>query len=171
MSGKLGIPGILERQVTTFRGYSLAEQIRDFATFILLPIGTGILVGRWGPDVVNAAPVLAGVAVFTALLFALLVNVLTLAVKLRRDEGLRTESRIVRDVEELFANVSWSVVVGLLLVSLLVPAAAVADPAHPMPQWLAGLLAGVFAHLVITVIMAVSRLNHAFLQIRDLAPK
>lgn len=170
MSDKLDISLIVRGQLRSFKGYSRRSRLLDLAVFLVIPVLAGVLVWQAEPNVFNVAGILAGVGVFTALLFGLLVNVFNLSVKLRRDEALRPESRLNANVSELFANVAWSALWGLLLVVLLATGAALQAPQKVLAYWYVGLLVAVSVHLVLTVIMSLTRLVSAHAFIGDLAP-
>jgi len=143
----------------------------DFVVFVLAPLGAGLALAAWGPPIKNVGGVLGGVAVFTALLFAMLTNVFNLSVKLRRDEGVRPEERLALNVDELFFNVGWSVLVGLILILCMTGAAVTHSASQRLGfAWVAILVSGLL-HLVLTVIMAIVRMVSAYLAIGDLAPK
>jgi hypothetical protein len=170
VSAKIDVSGILRAQMGTFRGYDRRGRWIDLTTFVVLPVSLGLIAGKWLPEVRNIGGILAGVGVFTALLFGLLVNVLNLSVKLRRDEGLLPETALVRNVAELFVNVAWSVLVGLVVVLLLVVATATHNPGDALGGVWVGVLSATLLHLVCTVVMALVRLWLAHESITDLAP-
>lgn len=161
MSVKVDVRPILRGQWATFRGYSVTTRLTDAAIFAGLPLIGGYAAGRWGPNVVNVGAILAGVGVFTALLFGLLVNVLNLSIKLRRDEDLPIANRVVKNVGELFTNVAWSVLVGLVLVVALIAAASTHKPEDALSPWWVGILTTLLLHLIVIVVQALLRLWYA----------
>lgn len=171
MSSKIDLTPLVERQLATFRGYSEFTGKLDFFVFVFVPVGAGLAVAVWGPDVKGVGAVLGGVGVFTALLFALLVNVFNLSVKLRRDEGVRPEQPLALNVDELFYNVGWSVVIGLALVITMTAATVTHTATEALGGVWVGLIVALFVHLVITVLMAVVRMVSTYESIADLAPK
>jgi len=139
--------------------------------FVLVPIAAGFSIAEWGPAVRNIGGVLGGVGVFTALLFAMLINLFNLSVKLRRDEGVRPEEPLALNVDELFYNVGWSVVVGLALVISMTAAAVTHSAARGLGYAWVVVLVSLLLHLILTVVLAIVRLVSAYEAISDLAPK
>src|SRR5450631_377689 len=123
MSAKIDITPLLRRQFATFRGYSRRSAITDGLVFVGIPVASGAATVVLNLRVRNIASVLGDVAIFTALLFSLLVAVFNLSIKLMRDEDIRPEQSLARNTAELFANVAWSVLVGLALVVVMAAAA------------------------------------------------
>jgi len=170
LTSKIDLRPLIKAQIESFKGYRWQATLRDVGTFVGLPIILGAAV-LWGqPKVYNAGSGITGVSVLTGLLFALLVNVFNLAVRMRRDEGLRPGSVILRTVDELLANVGWAVLVGLALVVALACGVSTQEPDHPLGRWWVAVIVAMFAHLLVSVLMALSRIFSAYAQIAELAP-
>ncbi|MFD4922042.1 hypothetical protein ACFWNE_12090 [Streptomyces goshikiensis] len=118
----------------------------------------------------DVSKLVGGIGVFTGLLFGLLTNVFTLSLKLQRDEDL-ADHQTAKNVKELFANVSWAVCVGLALVVLLVICTSTSKATNPISWLWTAVLATVFAHLILTVLMSLKRLWMAHSRIPLLPPK
>lgn len=170
LTSKIDLGPLLNAQIKSFKGYRWQATFRDVGIFVALPIALGAAVLWAQPKVYNAGSGIAGVSVLTGLLFALLVNVFNLAVKMRRDEGLTPESLILGTVDELLANVGWSVLVGLALVVTLACGVSTQQPNHELGRWWVAVIVVMFAHLLVTVLMALSRIFSAHAQIAELAP-
>lgn len=144
----------------------------------------------WHVQLASAAPFLAAMSIFTALLFGLLFLVFNLAVTIRKDgsaiENAHGLSMIVRDLR---AIITYSIVVAVILVILLavatqfstVPAASTpaitatpgpsqtAAPAPVVPEGLPGLfwiwtpfLVWFAVHLVLNILSVLTRFRTAF---------
>ncbi len=171
MSNKINLLEIARAQLATFSGYSWKVIARDLGVFVGLPIIIGVLVSLWGPPVYSVGGLLTGASVFSGLLVALLVNVFNFSVKIRRDEKIRPEQQLALTVDELMTNAAWTVITGLLLVVLLASAAATQQPDTPLaPPWV-GILVGLATHLIMNVLMVLSRIWTAHEDIKDLPPK
>jgi hypothetical protein len=171
MSNKINLLEIARAQLATFSGYDRKVVARDILAFLGLPIILGVLVAVWGPPVYSVGSLLTGVSVFSGLLVALLVNVFNFSVKIRRDEKIRPEQQLARTVDELMTNAAWTVLIGLLLVVLLASAAATQKPQSSLePIWV-GILVGLVVHLIMNVLMVLSRIWTAHEDIKDLPPK
>ncbi|HCJ48875.1 MAG TPA: hypothetical protein DHW40_06045 [Microbacterium sp.] len=171
MSRKINLIELARAQLATFRGYSLPVRVRDFSTFILLPIALGVLAWFFAPPVYNVAGLLTGASVFAGLLVALLVNVFNFSVKIRRDEKIRPEERLARTVDELMANAAWTVVSALALVVVMATVTAAQAPQCPIDSRWVGLLVALAAYVVLNVLMVLSRIWTAHGDIKDLPPK
>lgn len=171
MSNKINLLEIARAQRATFSGYGRKDVVRDLSAFIGLPIIVGVLAGVWGPPVHSVGSLLTGASVFSGLLVALLVNVFNFSVKIRRDEKIRPEEQLAVTVDELMTNAAWTVITGLVLVVLLASAAATQEPETPLaPLWV-GILVGLAIHLIMNVLMVLSRIWTAHEYIKDLPPK
>jgi hypothetical protein len=171
VSNKINLLEIARAQLATFSGYNWKVIARDLAAFIGLPVAIGVLVGGWGPPVHSVGSLLTGASVFSGLLVALLVNVFNFSVKIRRDEKIRPEQQLAITVDELITNAAWTVITGLILVVLLASAAATQEPGTPLaPVWV-GILVGLAIHLIMNVLMVLSRIWTAHEYIKDLPPK
>ncbi|MEU4999714.1 hypothetical protein [Streptomyces sp. NPDC021622] len=161
-----------------FRTYTNAQTGKkrgsDYIAFIVFPLLLGVLAsllrhcGRFG--LYDVSKFIGGVGIFTGLLFGLLTNVFTLSLRLQRDDDLG-EHDTTKNVKELFTNVSWAVLVGLLLIVLLVTCSSVSDPEKAVHWAWTGILVTVFLHLILTVLMSLKRLWLAHSKISLLPPK
>lgn len=162
---------IAKAQLTTFKGYSWRVVLQDCATFLGLPLLLGTLSGAFAPPVYNLVGLLTGASIFAGLLAALLVNVFNFSVKLRRDEGMRPEQRVVRTTNELMANTAWTVITALAVVIVLASTVAIQPPQEPVSAVLVGIITALATHLVLNVLMVLSRIWSAHEDIKDLPPK
>ncbi|MFC8015608.1 hypothetical protein [Streptomyces cinereoruber] len=175
MSEKWSITDIATAHFATYRdGRTNKRRKSDYAAFIGLPIILGAIAALLREfnylKLYDVSKLVGGVGIFTGLLFGLLTNVFTLSLKLQRDEDL-ADHETTKSVKELFANVSWAVIVGLATVTLLVICSSVIDPKIPVPwAWTAALMA-IFSHLILTVLMSLKRLWMAHSKIHLLPPK
>ncbi|GHI89420.1 hypothetical protein [Streptomyces xanthophaeus] len=147
----------------------------DYVTFVggpaLLAVFAGVMTHLGHFHVRDVSKLIGGIGVFTGLLFGLLTNVFTLSLRVRRDEGLDPEHAVVKQVRELFFNVSWAVVVGCSLVIALVLAAATHSSTSTLGSLWTGLLSFLFLHLMFTIFMALKRLWYAHEAVAKLPAK
>ncbi|MFD9099468.1 hypothetical protein ACFVZN_00135 [Streptomyces virginiae] len=152
-----------------FRTYWDANKDRvmvsDYLMFIgapaLLAIFASVMTHLGHFHVRDVSKFIGGIGVFTGLLFGLLTNVFTLSLRVRRDEGLDPEHSVVKQVRELFFNISWAVLVGCILVVALVLTAATHSTVSAIgPLWV-GVLTFLFLHLMFTILMSLKRLWYA----------
>lgn len=147
----------------------------DYFTFIGVPVLLAIFAGAMTHlghfHVRDVSKLIGGMGVFTGLLFGLLTNVFTLSLRVRRDEGLDSEHEVVKQVRELFFNISWAVVVGCVLITALVLAAATHSPSSALGSIWTGLLSFLILHLMLTILMALKRLWYAHDKVAKLPVK
>ncbi|MEW1873198.1 hypothetical protein AB0420_34825 [Streptomyces caelestis] len=175
MSGKWDVRDIAAANFRTYVDANGKRRMGDVVVFVVVPLMLGIASGllRFFDHlhIIDASKLIGGIGVFTGLLFGLLTNVFTLSLRVRRDEGLSPDHVIIRDVRELFANLSWAVLVGLLLVVLLVVVAATHDPKGSVGVVWTGILVATFSHLILSLLMSLKRLWFAHQNVADLPPK
>ncbi|MFJ5805078.1 hypothetical protein [Streptomyces sp. NPDC093093] len=175
MSEKWSITDIAAAHFATYVDARTGKRRKsDFAAFVGIPIALGFSAGilrNFGHlELYDVSKLVGGVGIFTGLLFGLLTNVFTLSLKLQRDEDL-ADHETAKSVKELFANVSWAVIVGLAMVTLLVVCSSVTSPKDPVSRAWTAVLVALFAHLILTVLMSLKRLWMAHSKIHLLPPK
>lgn len=138
----------------------------DIAVFVGLPAIAGLGIWFSGFRMRDIAAVLAGLAVFTALLFGLVIFVFQLRVQIKDDGRDLARPRISTLIDETFANVTYSVVVGLATTVVAVIAAAIAQGTDGTPSWISGILAAMGLHLVLTILMCLKRIYSAYEQLK-----
>jgi hypothetical protein len=141
-------------------------RVRDLILFLGLPIAVGGAMWWAGFRMKDVASLLAGLAVFTALLFGLVIFVFQLRVLIKDDGRDRDRPRLAALIDETFANVTYSVIVGITTTVLGVVGAALADKDKGAPVWLTAVLAALCVHLVLTILMCLKRVNSAYQQLR-----
>jgi uncharacterized membrane protein YhaH (DUF805 family) len=175
VSEKWGIGDIAAAHFATYiDARTRRKRNSDYLAFIGFPLALGICSGflrNFGRfELHDVSKLVGGVGIFTGLLFGLLTNVFTLSLKLQRDEDLG-DHEVAENIKELFANVSWAVIVGLALVALLVACSSMTNPNDPIPWPWAAVLVTLFSHLILTVLMSLKRLWMAHSKIATLPPK
>ena len=137
----------------------------DLVLFVGVPIVVGV--GLFCADfrMKDIASILAGLAVFTALLFGLVIFVFQLRVQIKSDGKDQERPRVAVLVDETFANVTYSVIVGVITTVVAVVAAAISHEDAGAPRWICALLAGLGLHLVLTILMCLMRIHSAYQQL------
>jgi hypothetical protein len=178
MDAKWGVAGIAAAHFDTLRdAVSGKWRARDYLGLLGLPVTVAAVAVLGDLRLYDVSKLLGGIGVFTALLFGMVGNVFNLYLRVRRDERLSPYDPLIDDVKELFANVSWSVLVGLALITAMVVATstqvppAPREPAEPLGLFWTGLLAFLFVHLIMCVLMALNRFWLAHINIDKLPPK
>ncbi|MGI9157991.1 MAG: hypothetical protein ACR2FG_15395 [Marmoricola sp.] len=127
----------------------------DLGTFVLFPLAAGAALWIGGVRAPAGDRLIPAVALLTGLLFALLVLMLDRIRSERAKDAPDVGNDPLVDAWELFANVSYAILVSTTILSiLLVTALFSAGPLHPA---LTGVLAALVAHLLLTMLMIVKR--------------
>lgn len=136
---------------------------RDVAAQYVLPLVSAVLLA-WPAHVrvADVGQVIAGAAVLAGFSFGLGIFVFQLRMEATRDPRVHTGSYLLELLDELFANVTYAVVVGLLFTALATAAAAIDASGS---AW-AGVWSGAFiflgAHYLLTLLMCLKRLRRAY---------
>ena len=143
--------------------------IGDVVIFFGLPAGAAIAAGFSGAEMRSFGQLIEGTAILTGLLFGLLTHVLALGLRIADDPRLSRADRIVVLTDELRANVSYAIGVGIvltgamMLVSAFKPGFADTDP-HGYPAWLSAIVLGLVLHLLLTLLMILKRVRSTYKQ-------
>lgn len=127
----------------------------DFITFFVVPAAVGLGLWLGHVTVPSSDPLLAAIAVLTGLLFALLVLMFERIVHERDRDAPAAGNDPLVDAWKVLANVSWAILVSLVLLVVLFGATMFAK--HGLPPWLTGVVVGLFAHLALTLVMILKR--------------
>jgi uncharacterized membrane protein YhaH (DUF805 family) len=163
MSQKSSPGPIIVDHLGTFRDAGTGK--RSFWDFLLqlgLPIAVAVLSAFAGYRATDIGAFLGGVAVFAALLFALVVFVFQLRITAGNDPVASGRKILLKLLDELFANVSYAVLIGLLTTCLGIIAIWVGHEKEGAPVWVSCLLVGTVTHLVLTILMCLKRINSAY---------
>ena len=166
MGSKLSVAPTIKAHYATFRHDVTGEiHLPDYAIFVGAPAFFGIL--AWVCDVrlTEVAGFLGGLAVFAALLFALVIFVFQLRMQLREVDQYAGRRTLVKLVDQLFANVCYAVVVGLTTTAIGVAAANMTNGGQGAPPWLSALLIAFGLHLILTIFMCLKRVHSAYRQL------
>ncbi|QIN93631.1 hypothetical protein SEA_DUMPSTERDUDE_43 [Gordonia phage DumpsterDude] len=107
---------------------------------------------------------LGGLAVFTALLFGLVIFLFQLRMQIK-DSGYETlRPRFTRFIDQVFANVNYAVAIGVLTTALGVIGTSIGDD-QGAPVWLSSILVGFCVHLLLTILMCIKRVTSAYEQL------
>ncbi|MGY1719204.1 hypothetical protein ACI8AG_09165 [Blastococcus sp. SYSU DS0552] len=139
------------------------RSIGDRVTFFLIPAAIGVALWLTGAKAPTAEPLLAAIAVLTGLLFALLVLMFERIVHERERDAPAAGNDPLSDAWQVLANVSWAILMSLVLLSVLFTVTLFTSKA--LAPWLTGLVAALFAHLVLTLLMILKRVFYTAMRI------
>lgn len=144
----------------------------DIAVLHGLPLGFATLSLGNGFRLQGIGEVLGGLAILGGFLFALVIFVFQLRISITNDPRISSTAMLPRLIDELFANVSYAVLVGLTTTAVAMAAASTrsADPKNGNlmainPWWSAALIL-LFAHLMLLLGMALRRTRVAYGELR-----
>lgn len=167
MASKASVGSAVRAHFDTLRDDRTGElRFLDIALFVGAPTLAGVVLWWFEFRMRDTAAVLAALAVFTALLFGLVIFVFQLRVQIKTDGQDQQRPRLTSLIDETFANVTYSVIVGLLTTVVGLIAAAVADKTDGAPVWASAALGALGLHLVLTILMCLKRVHSAYQQLR-----
>jgi hypothetical protein len=109
---------------------------------------------------------IGGVAIFTALLFGMVIHVFQLRMQLLTNPAVARDGDLAGFVDQLFANVNYAVVVGIIATAVSMAAAVTRDDAGRVnPVW-SGVVIALGVHLLLVVFMCVKRIRAAYREIK-----
>lgn len=139
--------------------------VGDVVTLFGLPLAIGGLSLWLGWTMGGVGELLGGMAILTGLLFGLVVW--TFQLRMTAGANPAQQSSVTSFLDELFANVLYSVLVGILTVALIVAETSfqvdpsgVADPRAG--QWWTAVLLVVISHFLLTLAMCLKRVRAAY---------
>lgn len=135
---RLGLRTVLEDHVETWSLRVGRERQKDrrrsAAWYYGVPTLASLPLLRWHVEIQGVGPLLSGVAVFTGLLFGMLVLVFNTGVALRKDGSVLTSAHdLKRLIADLRANITYAAVTAFVLALALVIAAALTPATQGLP--------------------------------------
>lgn len=168
MPSKVSVAPIVKDHLATLRDASTGKpRLLDWLLVGGVPLAVGAVALARGFTLTSIADLGAMVAVLAGLLFALVIFVFQLRLQVAHDPRVHKDSVVVPLIDELFANVMYAVVVGLVDAALVMLAAntRVVDSAGTLQAvnvwWSAG-IAVVTAHWLLTILMCLKRTRSAY---------
>lgn len=139
----------------------------DYAVGVAAPALAGVAVGYFF-QLRDMQSYIGGVAIFTALLFALVIYVFQLRMQLLENPNVPRDGNLAEFVDQLFANVNYAVVAGVIATTVSMAAAASADDNGYINHVWSGVVTALGLHLMLVVFMCVKRVRAAYHEIRKL---
>jgi hypothetical protein len=105
-------------------------------------------------------------------LFGLVIFVFQLRLQVTNDPRIPQQGQLPRLIDQLFANVTYAVLVGfaVTVVAMAASATRTTDPKTgdllPINAWWSGVLVALFLHLALLLGMALKRLHSAYRELR-----
>jgi len=163
MTSKVAVWPLVTDHLGTLRDARTSRlRFLDFGGQFLLPLVVGIVAPLVGARLHDAGQVIAGAAVLAGFSFGLAVYVFQLRMDAARDPRIPRGSKLHELLDELFANVRYSILVGLLAVALATAGVAFHDSAEPLNGWWTGAIIVLCVHFGLTILMCLKRLGAAY---------
>lgn len=139
----------------------------DYLVLFGLPAGAGAATG-WFFELRDMQSYIGGVAVFTGLLFGLVVWVFQLRMQLLDNPAVAPDGKLATFLDQVFANVNYAVIVGVAATVTSMAAAVTADDAGRINRVWSGVVVGLGVHLLLVVFMCIKRIRAAYREVRKL---
>ncbi|WP_160050523.1 hypothetical protein [Nocardiopsis sp. FR4] len=170
MDAKWSVLGVVTDHLNTLVDRRTGRWMtRDYAAFFAFPLGVGVCAFLFEVRIANAQNLIAGVSVFTALLFGLLVHVFGLGLRVAAERSGEGALRTARMVDQLHANVAYATLLGLVATAGLM-ALIVAYDQEAVPRWASAVVIAALVHLFMTLLMVLKRIRSMYAQMRRYAP-
>lgn len=166
--GKSAVSGVVWDHLDTLRDARTGRLHKpDFATQYGLPALLSFLGCVWplSIELRDVGQIVAGLAIFGGFMFGLVVYVFQLRLEAAREPGVRKDSALAKLLDELFANVSYAVLVCLAGAAAAVAASTMGSPdkAGRLGVWWSVVLVFFLVHALIVIGMCVKRTRRAYL--------
>lgn len=171
---KFSVLPLLAAHFDTLRDASTGKaRPADYIQLYGLPIAVGATTVLTGFQLQGVGELLAGIAILGSLLFGLVIFVIQLRLQMTSDP--RVGQRTTELVDELFANVTYAVLVGLVATAVTMAAAASRVPdakgdLGALNPWWTGAVAALTIHLLLMIGMALKRVHSAYQQLAKQRP-
>jgi len=167
VAAKWSVSFLIKDQLDTFVSERTHKPwIPDYIAFFAAPIALGSIAFLFHFRFENVDGILAGVTIFTGLLFALVIHVFTLGLRITDDPRIGSGTRTSRLIDQLQTNVSYAVLVGIVTTVALAVASSTTDSGHRVGRVMTAILVILLAHLVLTILMILKRMRSAYREFR-----
>lgn len=139
----------------------------DYVVILGVPAGAGALVG-YLYQLRDMSSYIGGTAIFTALLFGMVVHVFQLRMQLLNNPYVPRDGDLAGFVDQLFANVNYAVVVGVASTAISMGAAVTASDSGRINHVWSGVVVAFGVHLILVVFMCIKRIRAAYREIKAL---
>ncbi|TFB89903.1 hypothetical protein [Cryobacterium luteum] len=138
----------------------------------VLPLLIGVATWLYGLRLSALGEIVGGLALMAGFLFALVIFVFELRLRVTNDPRVQTAIQLPRLIDELFANVTYSVVIALAATGL----ALIAATNEPQTMfgvhlgvepWLSGCLVALMVHLFAMILTCLRRTGAAYRELRS----
>lgn len=162
MSSRTSVTGLVTDHLDTLRDVrthkrSVVSLLSQFGA----PAAIGVAAPWLGFRLHMVGTVVAGVSILAALLFALIVFVFQLRLQAAADPRIPKGGLLHQLIDQLFANVAYSVSAGLLAAVVAVISSSV-TAAPSLNGWWTGIMVALTVHFAMGIAMCMKRLRAAY---------
>ncbi len=162
MTSKTAVLPLVREHLATLRHARTDKpRVVDHLTQYGLPVLVGVVAPLAGVRLQDAGQIIAGAAVLSGFSFGLAIYVFQLRMEAARDPRVPRGGQLLDLLDELFANVRYSILAGLLAVVVATCAVAFHDGSTLNAWWTGGVIA-IGVHYILTILMCLKRLGSAY---------
>jgi hypothetical protein len=162
--GKFSVFGLVQDHYNTFRNYRSGKfSPADFIVYLGTPTLSGTVSWLLSLKANNVPEVLSAVAILTGLIFGVFVLIFDLSMRASETRESSQREKITKLVEELRANVSYAVLLGLVLTGIISSIAMFKpDDKSPIGIQLTAVIIFLGVQLLLTILMILKRVRATF---------
>ncbi|UQS24043.1 hypothetical protein L1857_15000 [Amycolatopsis thermalba] len=139
--------------------------------FLGVPVGLAAVVWIQGSQASHVPEVLAAVAILTGLIFNVFVLLFDLTMRATDKTDPAYQNLMNRLTDELRANISYAVLLGLVLTALLGWLALFTDTSQPLPTPISAVLVAIAVQMLLTISMILKRVRALYRAFRRVGPE
>lgn len=139
----------------------------DYVSFYVVPAGIGATAWYFNFRFETMDPILSGTSIFTGLLFGVLVYVFQLRIRVTDSAVLASDSRLLRLIDELEANVAYTVLVGLVISGLLMALSATKEKDVPIDPIGTAVVIALMLHFILSVLLVLRRTRSVYARVTE----
>jgi hypothetical protein len=146
-------------------------RIRDYLTFVGLPLLLAAFAWIRGAHAGHVPEVLAAVAILTGLIFNVFVLLFDLTMRVEDKTDPAHKATLTKLADQLRANISYAVLLGLLLTSLFGALALFTDTNQPLSAPITAVIVFVAVQMLLTISMILKRIRALYRAFRVAGPE
>lgn len=161
---KFSVVPLIRDHYGTFKSFDSGQvALIDYLIYVGGPLLLAIFIGIFNVRAGGVPDFLAAVAILTGLIFNAVLLVSDLSVRASEvDQNSFYHQAVKRLAQELRANISYAVLLGLTLSALLGAIAMFTDTSKPLDRWLTMIIVALGTQLLLTVLLVLKRLRSLF---------
>lgn len=167
MSNKAAVFPLVVDHLRTLSGPGGGSRGRwEIAGHYVMPLVASGVAVRIGARLTDAGQLIGGAAVLAGFAFGLSIFVFQLRLDAGRDPRVPRGGLLLELIDELFKNVSYAILIGLILVAVAVAGTSYADAdAEHLNGWWTFAITAIGIHFIVTIAMCLKRIRSAYRQL------